>query len=165
MNKKKLIISYVLQILAVATLGLMIMPIIKVPGASMSVMEIILETGNWVDMEEYLFGIAGLITIISAPLLIIFAELNKLCACGVIKNKKFDLAIYIINIVLASLIVAVIVNYFLGLGRTIGVSGLKLFQGTTWFKYATAYFYLFCVFSIAALVIAILNKSKKEIKE
>ena len=162
MNLKKLILNYVLQILAVVTIGIMLMPIIQANGQSMSVFEIVLRTGHWVDMEEYLFGIAGLITLICAPLLIITAELGKLSACGVIKNKKFDLAIYIINIVLASLIVAVIVNYFLGLGRTIGKSGLKLFQGVTWFKFATAYFYLFCAFSIGMLVVACLNKSKKE---
>jgi len=164
MDKKKLIFSYVLQILAVTTLFITIMPIIKVPGASMTVFEIVLDTGNWVDMEEYLFGIAGLISLISLPLLIISLELTKLSACGVIKSKKFDLALYIINIVLISLVVAVIVNYFLGLGRTIGMSGLKLFKGTTWFNYATAFFYLHCVFSIAMLVIACLNKSKKNME-
>ena len=164
MDKKKLIFSYVLQVLAVATLFITIMPIIKVPGASMTVFEIVLDTGNWIDMEQYLFGIAGLITIISAPLLIITAELSKLSACGVIKCKKLDLALYIINIVLASLIAGVIVNYFLGLGRTIGVSGLKLFQGVTWFKYATAFFYLHCALAIAMVVIACLYKTKK-IKE
>jgi len=161
MDKKKLIFTYVLQILSVATLFIMVMPIIVVPGASMTVFEIVLDTGAWIDMEEYLFGIAGLITLISLLLLIISLELTKLIACGVIKNKKFDLVLYIINIVLVSLVVAVIVNYFLGLGRTIGVSGLKLFQGTTWFKYATAFFYLHCAFSIGMLIISILNKSKK----
>lgn len=161
MNTKKLIFSYVVQMLAVATLFIIFMPIIKVPGASMNVFEIVLDTGNWVDMEEYLFGIAGLISIIVLPLLIISAEICKLSACGVIKNKKLDLALYIINIVLASLVVAVIVNYFLGLGRTIGMSGLKLFQGKTWFNFATAFFYLHCVFTISMLVIACLNRSKK----
>ena len=161
MNKKKLILSYVLQILALATLVITIFPIIKVPGASMTVFEIVLDTGDWIDMEEYLFGIAGLITLISSPLLIISLELNKLCAAGVIKNKKLELALYIVNIVLVSLVVAVIVNYFLGLGRTIGVSGLKLFQGTTWFKYATAFFYLHCALSIGMLVVSILNKNQK----
>lgn len=160
MNKKKLIFTYVLQILAIATLFIMIMPIIKVPGASMTVFEIVLDIGEWIDMEEYLFGIAGLISLISLPLLVISLELTKLSACGVIKSKKLDLALYIINIVLISLVVAVIVNYFLGLGRTIGVSGLKLFQGTTWFKYATAFFYLHSAFSISMLVISILNKRK-----
>lgn len=161
MDKKKLIFTYVLQALAVATLFIMIMPIIVVPGASMTVFEIVLDIGEWVDMEEYLFGIAGLIALISLLLLIISLELTKLVACGVIKNKKFDLVLYIINIILVSLVVAVIVNYFLGLGRTIGVSGLKLFQGTTWFKYATAFFYLHCAFSIGMLIISILNKRKK----
>ena len=161
MNKKKLILSYVLQILAVATLFIIFMPIIKVPGQTLSVMEIVMDTGNWVDMEEYLFGIAGLISMICLPLVIISTELCKLSACGVIKNKKLDLALYIINIVLASLVVGVVVNYFLGLGRTIGMSGLKLFQGTTWFKYATAFFYLHTAFSVSMLVVAILNKKKK----
>ncbi len=161
MDKKKLILSYAFQILAIATLFIMIMPIIVVPGKSMTVMEIVFDAGKWVDLEEYLFGIAGLISIICLPLLIVSAELCKLSACGVIKNKKFDFILYIVNIVLASLVVGVIVNYFLGLGRTIGLSGLKLFQGTTWFKYATAFFYLHCVFSIGMLVVAILNKGKK----
>ena len=164
MNKKKLIFSYVLQLLSVATLAITFMPIIKVPGQSLSVMEIVLDTGNWVDMEEYLFGIAGLISIICCPLLLVGAELTKLSACGVINNKKFDLVIYIINIVVASLIVGVVVNYFLGLGRTIGMSGLKLFQGTTWFSYTTAFFYLHTIFSITMLVVAILDKNKKAVK-
>ncbi len=161
MDKKKLIFTYVLQILSVATLFIMVMPIIAVPGESITVFEIVLNVGAWIDMEEYLFGIAGLITLISLLLLIISLELTKLIACGVIKNKKFDLVLYIINIVLISLVVGVIVNYFLGLGRTIGESGLKLFQGITWFKYATAFFYLHCAFSIGMLIISILNKSKK----
>ena len=161
MNKKKLIFSYILQILAFATIVITFMPIIEVPGASMTVFEIVLDVGDWIDMEEYLFGIAGLISLICLPLLIVSLELTKLSACGVIKNKKFDLVLYIINIVLATLVVGVIVNYFLGLGRTIGVSGLKLFQGTTWFKFATAFFYLHCVFSIGMLVVSILNKNKK----
>ena len=161
MDKKKLILTYVLQVLAIATLFIMVMPIIKIPGASVSVFEIVLDIEIWIDMEQYLFGIAGLITIISLPLLIISLEICKLCACGVIKNKKLELALYIINIVLSALVVGVIVNYFLGLGRTRGVSGLKLFQGETWFKYATAFFYLHCVFSISMLVIACLNRTKK----
>ncbi len=161
MNKKKLIFSYILQVLAIITIFITFMPIIKVGNVSMTVFEIVLDVGEWVDMEEYLFGIAGLISIICLPLLLISAELCKLSACGVIKSKKFDLILYIINIVLASLVVCVIVNYFLGLGRTIGMSGLKLFKGTTWFKYATAFFYLHCVFSISALVVACLNIPKK----
>ena len=162
MNKKKLIFNYVLQILAFATIMIMLMPIIQIPGESLSVMELVLETGNWVNLEEYLFGIAGLISIICCPLLVISAEIGKLCACGVIKSKKLDLALYIVNIVLASLVVGVIVNYFLGLGRTIGKGGLQLFQGPTWFNYTTAFFYLHCVFSIAMLVLACLNFTKKK---
>ena len=161
MDKKKLIFSYALQLLALATLFIMLMPIIKIYGTSMTVMEIVLDVGNRVNMEEYLFGIAGLISVICLPLLMIGAELNKLCACGVIKNKTFDLILYIVNIVLAACVVGVVVNYFLGLGRTIGMNGLKLFKGTTWFEFATAFFYLHTVFSIAMLVIAILNMNKK----
>lgn len=161
MDKKKLILTYVLQILAVATLFIMFTPIVKVPGESMTVFEIVLQVEIWIDMEQYLFGIAGLITIITLPLLIISLEIYKLCACGVIKSKKLELALYITNIILTALVVGVIVNYFLGLGRTIGVSGLKLFQGKTWFEYATAFFYLHCVFSISMLVIACLNRTKK----
>jgi len=162
MNKKKLIFCYVMQLLALATLIITIIPIVKASGESMTVFELVLHAGDWVFMEEYLFGIAGLISVISLPLLIIGLELTKLSACGVINNKKFDLAMYIINIVLASIVVAVIVNYFLGLGRTIGMSGLKLFKGKTLFSYATAFFYLHCVFSIGMLVLACLNRSKKK---
>lgn len=161
MKTKKLILSYVLQILAIATIFITFMPIIKVGNISMTVFEIVLDVGDWVDMEEYLFGIAGLITIICMPLLLISAELCKLSACGVIKSKKFDLIVYIVNIVLAALAVGVIVNYFLGLGRTIGMSGLKLFKGETWFEHTTAFFYLHCLFSIGALVVACFNRSKK----
>jgi len=113
-------------------------------------------------MEEYLFGIAGLITLICSLLLLVSTELCKLSACGVIKSKKFDITLYIINIVLTALVVGVIVNYFLGLGRTIGMTGLKLFKGTTWFEYATAFFGLHCLFSITMLVAACLNLSKKK---
>ena len=163
MNKKKLIFCYAMQLLALATLVITIIPIVKVPGGgSMTVFELVLHAGDWVYMEEYLFGIAGLISVISLPLLIIGLELTKLSACGVINNKKLDLAMYIINIVLASFVVAVIVNYFLGLGRTIGMSGLKLFKGKTLFSCATAFFYLHCVFSIGMLVLACLNRSKKK---
>lgn len=162
MNKKKLIFTYILQVLALVTMGIILMPIIEVPGASMSVIEILIRVDVWVDMEEYLFGIAGFITIACLVLLLISTELCKLSASGVIKSKKLDLVLYIINIVLTVLVVGVCVNYFLGLGRTIGMSGLKLFQGTTWFKYATAFFYLHCVFSITMLVIACLNRSKKK---
>lgn len=161
MNKKKLIFSYVLQALALATMFIMLMPIVKVYGSTMVVFQIVLDIEKWYFMEEYLFGIAGLITIISMPLLLIGAELCKLSACGVIKSKKFDLIVYIVNIVLAALTVGVIVNYFLGLGRTIGMSGLKLFKGETMFKYATAFFYIHCVLSIGALVVACLNIPKK----
>jgi len=162
MNKKKLILSYILQILAVATLFITFMPIIKVGNVSMTVFEIVLRIDVWIDMEEYLFGIAGLITLICSPLLLISAELCKLSATGVIKNRVLDIVLYIINIVLTFLIVGVCVNYFLGLGRTIGVSGLKLFQGTTWFSYATSFFYLHVAFSIAMFVIAILNRKKSK---
>ena len=161
MNKKKLIYTYVLQVLAVATLFIMVMPIIKASGSSMAVFETVLNVGDWVFMEEYLFGIAGLISVICLPLLVISLELNKLCASGVIKNKKLELVLYIVNIVLVALVVGVTVNYFLGLGRTIGMSGLKLFKGKTLFSYATAFFYLHTIFSIAMLVIAILNRNKK----
>lgn len=162
MNKKKLIINYILQVLAVVTILIMFSPIIKVGNLSMTTMDIVRKAGNWVDMEEYLFGIAGIIGIISLALLLITTELGKLSALGVIKNKKLDLALYIINIVLVALSVGVIVNYFLGLGRTIGKSGLKLFQGKTWFSYSCAYFYLYCVFTIGMLVACCLNKSKKK---
>ena len=162
MNKKKLIFSYVLQILAFATLLILFMPIIKVPGVSMTVMELVLDAGDWTYMEEYLFGIAGLISLICLPLIIVVAELNKLSACGVIKCKKLDKVLYIVNIVLTAMVVAVIVNYFLGLGRTVGTSGLKLFQGTTMFEYATAFFYLHCVFSVVMLLIACFNRNKKK---
>jgi len=162
MNKKKLIFSYALQILAVLTIGIMFMPIIEVGNVSMTVFEIVLKTGEWIDMEEYLFGIAGLITLICSLLLLVSTELCKLSACGVIKSKKFDITLYIINIVLTALVVGVIVNYFLGLGRTIGMNGLKLFKGTTWFEFATAFFGLHCLFSIAMLVAACLNLSKKK---
>ena len=162
MNKKKLILSYVLQVLAIAIFFIMLLPIIKGPGFSMTVFEIVLDAGEWIDMEEYLFGIAGLISTICLPILIVSLELCKLSACGVIKSKKFDLVLYIVNIILAFLLVGVIVNYFLGLGRTIGMNGLKLFKGKTWFDYTTAFFYLHCAFSIATLVLCCMNKNKNK---
>ena len=162
MDKKKLIFCYVVQVLSVVTLFIMAMPIIKVSGASMSVMDAVIEVGDWVFMEEYLFGIAGLITIISLPILIISVEFCKLSACGVIKNRVVDLILYIVNIVIIVLVVGVSVNYFLGLGRTIGMSGLKLFKGPTNFKNATPFFYLHVLFSVSMLVVAILNKPSKK---
>ena len=162
MNKKKLIFCYAMQILAVIVLGIMLMPIIKTKYASVTSMELALQVEEWFYMEEYLFGIAGLITLITAPLLIVSLELCKLSECGVIKCKLMDKILYIVNIVLTAIILGVAVNYFLGLGRTIGKSGLKLFQGHTYFEFATAFFYLHVVFSVAMLVIAILNMNKKK---
>lgn len=156
MNKKKLILSSVLGALAVATLLIMLMPILT--EVSTTPFDLVGKVSEWYYLEEYLWGIAGLIATICLPLLIITTDLCILSACGVIKSKKFDLILYIINIVLAFLCVGAIVNYFLGLGRTLGMGGLKLFKGETYFKYSSAFFYLYSVFSIAMLVITILNR-------
>lgn len=160
MNKKKLIFNSVLCGLSVVTLFIMFMPILTT--VDITVFDLVKYAGEWVFMEEYLWGIAGLISTICLPLLVVSSVLGILSACGVIKCKKLDTALYIVNIVLASFVVAVIVNYFLGLGRTIGMSGLKLFKGKTLFSSATAFFYLHCVFSIGMLVLACLNRSKKK---
>ncbi len=161
MNKKKLIFCYVLQILALATMVLLMMPLVKNSGLNGAVMGLLISS-EWIMIEDYLFAIAGIITVVTMLLLLISLELYKLCACGVIKNKIFDRVLYIINIVLISFAVATIVNYFLGLGRTTHMSGLHLFQGETLFKYATPVFYLHCVFTITMLVLAILCKNKKK---
>jgi len=162
MDKKKLIFSYVVQILAFASIAILFVPILKAKDHSMSILELIINTGKWVYMEEYLFGIAGLIIIICSPMLLITTELCKLSACGVIKCKKLDTALYIINIVLTGLLVCTIVNYFLGLGRTMGMSGLVLFKGRNNFVYTIAYFYLHVVFSVSMLIFVILNKQNKK---
>ncbi len=162
MNKKKLIYSSVLCALAIITLFIMFMPIIEMAGAGVDVFTLVGNPGRWTYIQEYLFGIAGLVATICLPLLIVSSVVCILSACGVIKNKKLDKVLYIVNIVLATLVVAVIVNYFLGLGRTLGKSGLKLFQGETYFKYATAFFYLHCIFSIGMLVVSCLNKKSKK---
>ena len=92
MNKKKLIFSYVVQILAIAILFIMVMPIVKVGNSvSITVMELAFNMNEWVDMQEYLFGIAGIITLAVCPLLIITTELCKLSAVGVIKCKALDI--------------------------------------------------------------------------
>ena len=159
MNKKKLIFSSALCGLAIATLLIMLMPILT--EADTTAFDLVGKVGEWYYIEEYLWGIAGLISTICLPLLIVSSALSILSACGVIKCRKLDIALYIVNIVLAFLVVGVVVNYFLGLGRTLGMSGLKLFKGTTYFDYSTAFFYLHTVFSIALFVVAILNRSKK----
>ena len=162
MDKKKLIFCYVIQILSIVVLGIMLMPIIKVSSHTLTPMELVLKVNDWYYMEEYLFGIAALITLITAPLLVISLELCKLSACGVINSKLMDKILYIVNIVLVAFIVGVSVNYFLGLGRTIGKSGLQLFKGSTYFEFATAFFYLHVAISIAMLVVAILNRKGKK---
>lgn len=163
MNLKKLIFCYVLQVLAVATLGILLMPVMKVEGiASAGVMDSVILVGDWVYMEDYLFGIAGLITLITCPLLIIVTELYKLSACGIIKNRVYDMVLYITSIVLAFIVVGTVVNMFLALGRTRGMSGLKLFKGTTNFEYATPYFYLHTAFALTMLTISAINLPGKK---
>ena len=161
MDKRKLLISYGLQALAIVTLFIMFMPIVKSGSATMVVFEQVIKAGQWVYMEEYLFGIAGLITTICLPILIVSLEVCKLSAVGIIKSKTVDLICYIVNIVLTSCVAGVIVNYFLGLGRTMGMSGLVLFKGPTMFKYSTAFFYLHCIFAAAMVVGACFNRTKK----
>lgn len=162
MNKKSLIISSVLSALAITTLLIMFMSILDVKGFEISMFDYIKEMDNWYYIQDYLWGIGALISVVCLPLLIMSTIFCILSACGVIKSKKLDLILYIVNIVLAFLVVCVIVNYFLGLGRTLGMSGLKLFKGTTYFKYASAFFYLHCSLSIAMLVLACLNRKKSK---
>lgn len=166
MNKKRLILSSIICALSIATLFIMFMPIVVSPlGEGVSLFTYLSSIDLWYRIEDYLWGIAALISTICLPVIIISSALGILSACGVIKCKKLDKALYIINIIFAAFVVAVIVNYFLGLGRTIGASGLTLFAGTTFFAYSTAFFYLHCVFAIAILVLACLNKDKKKSKK
>lgn len=162
MNKKKLILSSALCLLSVATLFIMFIPIVSNQGVGMDLFPFLTRIELWYSMEEYLWGIATLISIICLPLLFFGSILSILCACGQINNRKIELTVYIINIVLAFLVLGVTVNYFLGLGRTIGMSGLKLFKGSTWFDCATAFFYLHCALSLSALVVACLNCPKRK---
>ena len=160
MKTKNLIYSSVLCALSIATCCIMFMPILT--ASEITPFNLIELFDYWTYVEEYVWGIAAIITTVCAPLLFISSILCILSSCGVIKSKKMDLILYIVNIVLVSSIVAVIVNYFLGLGRTIGARGFKLFQGETYFSYSTAFFYLHCVFSIAMLVLSILNRKKNK---
>ena len=160
MKTKNLIYSAVLCALSVATFCIMFMPILN--ASEITPFNLIELFDYWTYVEEYVWGIAAIITTVCAPLLFISSILCILSSCGVIKNEKMDLILYIVNIVLVSLIATVIVNYFLGLGRTISARGFKLFQGKTYFAYSTAFFYLHCVFSIAMLVLSILNRKKNK---
>lgn len=164
MNTKKLVYSSMLCGLSITTLFIMFMPIVESITGGMSVFNLVGNIDSWMRIQEYLFGIAGLIATIILPILILSSVVCILSALGIIKSKKLDKALYIVNIVLSALVVATIVNYFLGLGRTVGMSGLKLFKGPTYFDIATAFFYLHCVFSIAMLVVACLNFSKTKTK-
>ena len=162
MNKKRLIFSSILCGLAITTLFLMFMPIVSADGEVMPRMfELATGAGQWVYVQEYVWGIGALIATICLPILIASSAVSILSACGVIKCKALDKALYILNIVLASFVVATIVNYTLGLGRTIGAPGFQLFTGPTFFQYSTAYYYLHCIFSIGALVMACLARTRK----
>ena len=165
MNKKKIIFSSILRTLSIGLIFVLIlMPIVAEGSNAIGTVELITNVGKWVYMEEYLFGIAGLIAIICLPLLAVSAELCVLSDTGVIKCKKLDTALYIINIVLSALLVGAGVNYFLGLGRTLGLSGLQLFKGPTYFNFATAHFYIYIVVAVGMLVLSILNRKSKKTK-
>jgi len=159
MNKKKIILSSILLVLSVVTLAIMAMPVIQ--ETTWGAIDLAGKASSWYYMEEYLIGIAGLVSIICLPLLILSSFLSLISACCEIKNKAFNIVLFVVNIVLALLVFGVSVNYFLTLGRTIGMSGLKLFKGPTLFEYATPFFYLHCIFSLSMLVLACLNFSKK----
>ena len=162
MKKKNLIVSVLISCFSIVTLFIMFMPILDLPLVDTNVFDLVGAIDKWYLIEEYLWGIAGLISTICLPILFVSSVLCILSACGVIKNKKLDKFLYILNIVLALLVVLVIVNYFLGFGRTIGKSGLKLFQGPTYFDHVSAFFYLHSVFSVILLVLACLNKKCKK---
>lgn len=163
MNKKNLILSSLLCGLSALTFFIMFIPIISVTGYDLELFTLISRMSEWYMVEEYVWGIAALISIIVLPLLFFSSILSIFVACGEIRNKITQRVIYIVNIVLSSLVVGVVVNYFLGLGNGLSASGLELFKGETFFKYSTAFFYLHTIFSIAMLVIACFNfnKSKK----
>lgn len=158
MKVKNLVYSSILCALSIAVFCITFMSILE--GVDYSAFEAAKTVGDWYYIEQYLWGIAGLITVICSPLLFISSVLCILSSIGLIKSKKLDLFLYIINIILAFLIVGVIVNYFLGLGRTLGERGLQLFKGETYFNHSTAFFYLHCAFSVGALVLSILNRKK-----
>lgn len=158
MNKKSLIFSSILCGLSIATLLFMLIPIVNDLGMSMFYL---LGNNGWYYFEEIIWGIAAIVQIVCLPLLILSFVLSILRACNVIKTNKFDLALYIINIVLSLLLVAVIVNLTLGLGRSFDGPGIKFFQGETYFNYASAYYYLNAIFSVAILVLSCINKPSK----
>ncbi|MBE7076941.1 MAG: hypothetical protein E7374_03500 [Clostridiales bacterium] len=161
MNKKSLIFSYALTVLSVATLLIMLMPILD--GLGMTMFGMAKSADKWYNFEEYLWGIGAIIAWVCLPLLIVSSILTFLSACDVIKCKVLDKILYIVNIVLASLVVAVIVNYTLGYARSLThTDGIQLFKGTTYFKYVTPYYFWHCILSIGMLVVAIFTKKKSK---
>lgn len=165
MNKKKLILSVAMCLLSAVTLFIMFIPIISVSGYDLGLFTLITRTDSWYMVEEYVWGIGAYISLITLPLLFFSSILSIFVACGEIKNKIVQKVLYVLNIVLSSIVVAVVVNYFLGLANGVDAKGLKLFDGTTFFKYSTAFFYLYTLFSVGILVMSCFNKTNKSKKK
>ena len=163
-NVKNLVLSSFLAAASLILLFIMFMPIISSKGIiEISMFDMATRSTEWYMLEEYLWGIGALVATISLPILFVGSVLSILSALGIIKNKKLDKALYIFNIVFAGFVFSMIVMYMVGLGSSLTVRGHSFFVGITYFDYATAFFYVHCVFSFLALVAACFNcpKAKK----
>jgi hypothetical protein len=107
--------------------------------------------------EQIMFGLSGSITAFCSSLLILSCGYSTLRACNVIKFKLLDKFIHISNIMLSSLLICSVILLTLGLGCSLNISGVGLFQGTTYFRHATAYYYLHAILSISTLILACLS--------
>ena len=157
MNKKYLICSSILCGLALTIMLLMFMPVLNISG--MTMFNLVGNADIWYNFEDYVWGIGAIILLVVLPILIINSVLCILSACNVIKNKRMDKVLYIINIVLAMIALTTIIFFFLGYGRSISAKKVKLFVGTTYFKYTTSYLPLHCVATIFTAFTALINKS------
>lgn len=158
MNKKYLICSSVLCGFAVTALLLMLIPVLDI--SNMTMYDLIGNTSLWYNFEDYVWGVGAMILVIILPILIVNCALCILSACGVIKNKRIDKVLYVINIVLTVIVLATIIPYLLGYGRSLSVRKTKLFVGTTYFKYATSYLPLHILVSVLSVFTALINRSK-----
>ncbi len=157
MNKKYLICSSVLCGFALTTLLLMLIPVLSI--SDMTMFDLVGKVNLWYNFEDYVWGIGAIMLVVTLSILIVNSVLCILSACKVIKNKRIDKVLYVINIILTILVALTIILFFLGYGRSLSARKVKLFVGTTYFKYATSYLPLHSVATVLTFFAALLNRS------
>ena len=166
-NIKNLVLSSFLAAASLILLFIMFMPILSGNAfESISMFKMTTNISNWYMLEHYMWGVGALVSTISLPILFVGSVGSILCALGIIKNKKLELALYILNIIFAFFVFSITAMYLVGFGSSLTVSGHSFFVGTTYFDFATPFFYVHSVFIVLALVAACLNwpKNKKKRK-